>query len=916
MPVMLTLGPVTFLAPLALLGLLTLPLIWWLLRVTPPAPKRQIFPPLRILQDVVTEEETPNSTPIWLLLFRLLMVALVALALARPILFQAEGVDDRPLTLLIDDSWDGAANWTNIVREAEARISDARRKNVDVLLLTSTDDNDAAVFGPATDAMRMIKSLRPSPLPANHAGLAARLQGLDISGSDVKWLSGGVAYPGTQALAEAMSEANSVERLAPTSDTLPLIPGLVAESGDGFRSVWHRPDGRSLRVEEVTAHGRDGTVMARADLTFAPGLTEAEAAFELPSELRNRITALRITGVQSAGSVKLLDDSWGRPLIGILTPDRDNGSPLLSEPFYARTALTPYGDIFTGSLDELLPLAPSVIIMPDVARTDAESLKEWVETGGLLIRFAGPRLAKRADDLLPVILREGGRELGGALTWEDPQKLATFSEDSPFFGLKVSDEIAIKRQVMAEPSAMTDSRTWARLEDGSPIVTSAQQGFGRIVLFHVTAGPEWSNLAVGGLYVDMLRRLLGLARATPGQNTQGSGDWAPERVLNGFGRLEAPGIETRPIAYEAFDQTDISATHPPGLYRQGARRKALNTVKKPDMVKSIGSLPGVETSSYGQTQQRTLGGLILGLVLFMLALDALFALIVTGRLSNLKPRRILPGLALLMSVGLVMPHQAEAQDTADVADAALELHLAYIETGDARRDDMSLAAMEGLAAALNRRTTIEPVGVHGVDPAVDPLVFYPFLYWPVARDAPEPSDKAIEALNSYMASGGTLVLDTQDAGDQAFLGDLTHPGLARVTAKLDVPSLEQVPEDHVLTKSFYLLQVFPGRWANGAVWVDRDNNGTARDGVSSVIISGNDWAAGWAMTKDGEPLAKLERDIPNQREMSLRFGVNLAMYALAGNYKSDQVHAAVLIERLGRGTRQMENLGDDREDRP
>ena len=158
--------------------------------------------------------------------------------------------------------------------------------------------------------------------------------------------------------------------------------------------MWHRPDTRSLRSSEITALGRDGSVIARANIDFAPGAKTAEAAFELPSELRSRITVLRASGITSAGAVKLLDDSWGRPLIGILTSKTDNSSPLLSEPFYAQTALDPYADIYTGSLDELLPLAPSIIVMPDAARVEGDDLKDFVETGGLLIRFAGPKFGE------------------------------------------------------------------------------------------------------------------------------------------------------------------------------------------------------------------------------------------------------------------------------------------------------------------------------------------------------------------------------------------------------------------------------------------------------------------------------------------------------------------------------------------
>ena len=902
-----TLGPLTFLAPLVLLGLLVLPLIWWILRVTPPSPKKETFPPLRILKDVVTEEETPDSTPIWLLLFRILLGAIIAIALARPILQQNEGITTRPLTLVIDDGWDAAPNWTQVIREAEAKISDARRKNVDVLLITTASPNEAATFTPAEDAIRAVKSLRPKALPSQREDTAKILAQADLSGSEAVWLSSGVNFGHADTLNTALKTASKTTRLDPLGETSIIMPGETRETPDGFKSVWHRPNASSLRNIEIVANAKDGRVIGRSEVSFAPGASRAEAEFILPSELRSRVSTLRANGVSSAGAVKLLDDSWGRPLIGVVTPAKDSASPLLSEPFYAKTALAPYADIFEGTLEDLLPLSPSVIIMPDVARTINVELTEYVETGGLLLRFAGEKLAERPDGLLPVALRSGGRALGGALTWKDPQQLASFTTESPFFGLAIPEDITVKRQVMAEPGIETDTKTWARLEDGSPIVTSATRGLGRIVLFHVTAGPDWSNLPVGGLYVNMLRRILPLARAAPSRAQDSSGDWVAEKVLNGFGRLETPPIESASIVDAEFAKTEISAQNLPGLYRQGARRRALNTVSSPEDLKAIGSQSGVTISDYGRTKDRTIGGLLLGIALFMLALDALFALISSGRLGYLKPR-LTKGLAIFAIATLfAIPTETYAQDRN--LDAATALHLAYVKTGNGRIDRMSETALESLARQLTIRTTIEPEGTKGLNPETDDLVFYPFLYWPVTRDAQPLSEKANANLNAYMAGGGTIVFDTQDEGDRVLRGTEPHPGLAALTKDLDIPALTKIPESHVLTKSFYLIQSYPGRWANGPVWVDRDTNGAARDGVSSVIVTSNDLAAGWAIDEDGNDLAELERDIPRQREMSIRAGVNIAMYALSGNYKADQVHAAALIERLGRQNKAPRDLG-------
>ena len=134
----------------------------------------------------------------------------------------------------------------------------------------------------------------------------------------------------------------------------------------------------------------------------------------------------------------------------------------------------------------------------------------------MLLRFAGTRLAAGDDTLTPTALRRGGRLLGGALSWESPKHIAPFEAGSPFFGLAAPDEVTVSRQVLAEPETGLAEKTWARLADGTPLVTAERRGKGLIVLFHVTADTTWSNLPLSGLFVDMLRRIVAEADA-PGQ---------------------------------------------------------------------------------------------------------------------------------------------------------------------------------------------------------------------------------------------------------------------------------------------------------------------------------------------------------------------------------------------------------------
>ncbi|MBN4055878.1 DUF4159 domain-containing protein [bacterium AH-315-J23] len=896
------LGPVTFLAPLALFGLLVLPIIWWVLKITPPKPLLQIFPPLRLLADISKEEDTPNATPIWLLLFRLFMGALLAVALANPILFKPDVETNRPLALIVDNGWAAAGNWPAVISEAEALTSQAVSKNQMVALLRTVDlrgDNTQG-FIPAAEALKAVRTLQVTAYEPERIKLADQIKGLDLSKADIFWLSDGVDYGVADDFKDMLKSGGDQKIYSPPAAFSPLLAGKIEETANGFRTAWHRTDTSSLRSQSIVAFSPQGRVLARTELTFLPGEAKAEAEFELPAELRNRVSLLKPEGFPSAGSVKLLDDSWGRPLVGLLKGSDANTQPLLSEWHYIEEALQPSADIYKGDLGELLAVSPGIIFMTDRARSESPLLVKYVEDGGMLVRFAGPKLAKRSDKLLPVLLRVGGRDIGGALAWEEPQGLDAFSEDSPFFGLSVREDIVVRKQILATPGAETDANTWARLADGSPVITSGTRGLGRVVLFHVTAGPDWSTLPLSGLYVQMLDRLLPLARSTSSPiNNNSNGNWTAERTLDGYGNLQTPPLTAGAIADTEFKDTKPGRDHPPGLYRQGLRRQALNAVENPDDYTHLSS-SGMSKAVYGGRKPKSLSGILLGFLALMMALDVAMSLLASGRLRGPFMQS---SAAILLAVILFFPIKSHAQSNAnnDAQNDALGLHLAYVITGNSEIDRLSKSGLEGLVFELTRRTTIEPVGVRGVNLDTDVIDFYPFLYWPVGREAGDLKPETAAKLNRFMQAGGTLVLDTQDQDRKRLFANETHPGLARLSENLDIPRLSAPSKTHVLTKSFYLIKDYPGRWADGAVWVEADIRGSSRDGVSSVIVGSNDWAAAWAKDDRGRSLSVIENEIPRQQEMAMRFGVNLAMYALSGNYKGDQVHAAKIVERLGEG---------------
>ncbi len=879
---MLTLGPLIFATPWSLCGALLLPAVWWLVRLTPPAPRRISFPALMLLRDLAAPEETPARTPPWLLMLRLLIALLIILALAGPVWRPVATVPGSgPLVLIIDDGWSAAPGWPQRQRLLAALLSRVERDNRPLVIATTAAP--AWVSGPvsATEARRLLLGLEPKPWASDRRATLSALLALALPGSHSGiWLADGLADSGSTALIDWFRHSDgSLELVLPRLAPLLALPPL-SDSAELTIPVL-RAAGADERLVWVRLLAGDGRVLAREPARFPPGQLSTRVSFELPAGVRNQAVRMWIEGEAAAGTTVLLDERWRRRPVGLISGRAESAAqPLLSDLHYLEQALAPFAEIHLGTLPELLASETSMLILADggaLDGPDSAALSQWVERGGLLLRFAGPKLAQAADALLPVRLRPGGRVMGGALSWEKPASLAPFEPTGPFAGLSVPPEVTVSRQVLAEPGAETAARTWARLADGTPLISGERRGLGRIVLVHTTAGPEWSNLALSGLYIDLLRRLVAL---TAGVGSSGqNGMLRPLETLDGLGRLGEPAVSVRPIAAAGFKDAVPGPEHPPGFYGETEQRRAFNLGSSSLSLKALTAPTGVRVGAYSDSagESDLKPSLLLGVLLLLLA----------DMLIGLRWRGLLGRLAGLLVLGLVCGGPAPASAADVTAQAAARTWLAYVITGESAVDDTSRAGLEGLAQLLVRRTAVDIGGVAALSVESDELSVFPLLYWPVPAGGAMLSRQAAERVSEYLRQGGIILFDGSDP-----------ESLRAVTDRLNLPALSPIPPNHVLARSFYLLSEFPGRNGSGEIWLE-DGRDARLDGVSPVILGSNDWAGAWAIDRQGLPINAMSGG-ERQREMAYRFGVNLVIYALTGNYKADQVHVPVILERLGR----------------
>ena len=915
-----TLGPIGFATPWLLWALIALPILWLILRAVPPAPIRRRFPGVALLLGLTDDDTVSDRTPWWLLALRMLAVAAVIIGLAGPVLNpenDREAGANGPLLILTDASWASARDWPATLKLLDRVLAEAGRAGRPTAIARLTDPG-APVFQAAETWRSRLSGIAPQPWEPTDEMSETLRAALPPDPFETLWISDGLTRDGRDALLDTLNARGPVTVIEGGRPLVVLGPPTVDAGQITLDATRQRP-GTEARLP-VIAHGTDPAgnpaELARLTLVFAEGATEASGTLNLPNELRARLTRFEIAGQGHAGAVTLADDRLSRREVALIeTRSGREGLELLSPLHYLRKALAPNATLLEGTLATSLPANPGVIVLADVATLsegETDDLVNWAEAGGTLLRFAGPQLAASdvsrdgEDPLLPVRLRSGGRSVGGAMSWGEPKTLAPFAEDSPFYGLDIPEDVTVTSQVMAQPDPTLADRVIASLSDGTPLVTRKRIGAGQVILFHVTANAEWSTLPLSGLFVQMLERLsITAAAETELPADLAAATWQPHRMLTASGTLE-PADTLPGVSGEALLTAPLGPDLRPGLYDGPDRRLARNAHDPGRDIAPVSWPAGTRIEGLTRATETPLAGWVLALAMLLLLIDILASLALSGRLGPARRAALIGTVAILT---FYSPNTARAQSTPAIAE---ELALAHVVTGDRQLDEIAHAALRGLGQTLFFRTSVEPDAPVAVDLERDELAFYPLLYWPITPDQPVPSSEAYARLNTYLRTGGMILFDTRDADIAGFgTGSPNGDMLRKLAAPLDIPPLEPVPEDHVLTRSFYLLQDFPGRHMGRTVWVEAAPPDAEQvegmpfrnlnDGVTPVVIGGNDWASAWAVTENGSPMLPVGRGYAGerQRELALRFGVNLVMHVLTGNYKSDQVHVPALLDRLG-----------------
>lgn len=864
-----------FLNPAALAGLIALPILWVILRFIPPAPKKIYLPSARFLKGLQSEDAAPQSTPWWLRLLRLMILSFLILAFAGPVLHPEKPSDETgPMRLVFDNNWASAQSWDLQMAKAEALLSQAQKNDRVVQFMPTASSIETNAFTTADEALKKLKSLKPMPFPA-------ALENIKISGdAETHWVTSGIADPGFDDMASRFMALGGLTVYVPDmNNRAGLLRGPSADMEKSIARI-EIPSGAPERNVNLQAFNDKGIQINQMRQTITGQVDGIDILDETDLFKGKAIARWSVTDFRGAGGLYWEDSSRGTGLIGIpLQAGNNSQTGFEDASFYLTRAAAPFATVVTGSIAALIEQQCGVIVLPDIvsfATDDLDRLEAWVKRGGVLLRFGGPSMSESDNVLIPVALKTGMRSLSGDISWGTPLKLAAFPATSPFAGTTPPD-VTVERQLLAAPSADLAGNTWAQLTDGTPVITARTMEKGLTVLVHTTATPQWSDFVLSGFYVSFLKEIVELA-ALPDKSVASDKNLQPFMLLDGYGQLQKPENDSKPLTRQELETTIPSKDHPPGLYSDGNRKFAFNLGDHLPALNPVGTLPqGARSLSLlPDGQERNLSPLFFLLAMLLFLIDWII-LIASSKIW----RR-----SVAVFILLTIPFPALAQPNADNdVTRAASIHLACVQNDQA---DLCRQALSNVAQAVTARTSSTLGDTVIVDLEKDDLSFYPLLYWPLS-----PSDNLSQAartnLQSYIYKGGMILIDTQDGpydGNQIVQSQAVLK-LRAILEGFSIPLLKPAPHDFVLFKSFYLLNIHPEYDLTGKIWVEEDSISPAQ-GISSVMVTGEDWMRKWAYPSS-----------QTDAEMASRFGVNLAIYALTGNYKADQVHMKAILERMG-----------------
>ena len=886
----------------ALFGLVIAPIIWIILKSFPPIPKSYSFSSLYLLEKVDYNSSKNNKTPLWLLIFRMLFFILIVLCFSEPHIKNKNNLNTNQhdkYIIIADIGWSMANDWAKFKKIVSDISKEAEKNSTDIIFFHSLlkSYKEVKTFKSSESINAYLKSLSPLPIKFKESNLKFLLENSSILNNSKLFMISSI-YDFNN-FSKHIKNYNSIKDNSKLHffinpvETLLAINKLEINQNKIICEISRIGKNNFNQTFFLKVNTINGEIIYNTshEMTKDSKLTIVNLSF--PIELINQIKYIEIVGQKHAGAKYYFDDFSKKKNIAILSDNEFyKESPLLSPIYYLKKSLNSEHLLTISTIDKVIKKKYSTIIVPETMKIPNEfekNLKSWLLRGGTLIRFADQSLVRKKSNFLTTEDTFGTiRSIDGQLTIDKNLYISEFKKNSVFSGLKIPPDITITKQLVF--NEISDQvKILAKLNDDTPLVSMRNIGQGKIILFHIGANNSWSDLPISSLFPDMLNRLLLFSKHESSPNLEGLN---LRKEIDGFGNL----IQTKKIVnistFNEIKDSQPSIELPPGTYENDQISVALNLSTNINNLHLDEAAKYSSISNYSFTDAKDLSPMILKILLTMFILDILITIMIKNNINIFKYFIRGNNVILLLLFPLVFFHieSSNANDT----------YLAYIKIKNKEINDISENGLNNLKNLLNTRTSISPKGVIGLNLKYDDIFFYPFIYWPLTKNLLKIEKTEVVKINNYINNGGIIFFDVIGfSRSNLNLKDKKLKSIRDFLSNIEVKSLSLLPKDHTLTKSFYLLKKFPGKWDNRVLLIENSNL-EYKDGVSSIILGFNDWAKAWSLDKNNKPLFPVIPGGERQRELAYRFGINIAVYSLTGNYKSDQIHSKSILDRLSK----------------
>jgi len=890
----------------ALLGLLALPLVFFIVKLFPPTPKKFFFSSFFLINKIEKVSVTKKKFPLWLIIFRIILITLIILFFCKPYLNISENKNStetvKNYIIVADIGWSISKEWDKFKNIVNAISIEAEKQNKKIIFYHSNSKNynKPKVFETTQSINQYLNKINPVPWQFENSNFKEIIkQNNNFENNKTFFIYSKFDRKNYN---EQIKDLDFIYKkvknkilIDPVESIIYLKNVSISKESVIFEVSRHAqskiPTEFSVRITSI-----NNQIVFKKKFVLEQNQTIFYFNEKFPLKVLNQIHKIEIVEQNHAGAKYYFDDYSKKKKIGLYTENtqyRENF--LLSPLYYLEKSLEKDNILKVGNLDQLIKFDCSVIIIPDkgkIPKKDHLKLNNWLTKGGTIIRFASTKLANNSISFLPASnLLMAVRNLGGPLIMEEALKISPFKKTSIFHGLPVPKDITFKKQLIID-SNNNNLLIAASLSDNTPLVSLGNIEKGKVFLFHITANNDWSNLPLSSLFSEMLQRIILLSEK---KITKSVKSLSLTKEINGYGNLNNTLKNSILKDAALLKKITPSENYLPGIYENNELTVALNLSDKIVDKNFKNSFDkNYEILTNFKKQILDLRPILIKIILFMFIIDMLISMILKSNfnfISSFYKNKNLLSLFFLLMFFLnsnVIYSENFSKDT----------FLAYVKTNDKKLNAISNSGLNTIKNLLKTRTSISPVAIIEIDIIKDPLYSIPFLYWPLPEDLIELDVKTITKIKNYLANGGMILFDVIGFSRESFnLDNNKFKSIKDFLSSIEAADLTPIPKNHTLTKSFYLLKKFPGRWDNKNLLVENSSL-ELNDGVNSVILGFNDWASAWALDSNNDPLFSVVPGGERQREASYRFGINITMYALTGNYKSDQIHYKSILNRL------------------